>query len=463
MRARHALIVLVSLAGCAGPAGLSRTLQNYTSLGQFGAAAEFVEKSKGAYGPKNALLFYMDKGLLLHLDGRYEASNAAFEAAKKTADDLFTRSVKAEASTWLVSDNQRPYYGEDFERGMLHVFSALNYVQLRRPAEALVEARQVNAFLAKRKTDGGPGVSDDAFARWMMGFFYEDAGDLNNAFISYHKAIKAYGASRKTLGLTAPTSLVADTLRSARALGFEDRVREIQKDWNVAVPAPRPSDAGEVVVVAYNGLAPLKVSRTLEIGVVAGWPYVENQAVEGEAAQQVEEARSIVRSLVASDIVKVAYPVFIDTPYAARGLSILANDATEAHVAETAQDVGALAVANLDARWLAVRGKAIARAVIKYVLSKKVGEAVEKKRGEGAGFLAKALLQAVAGATETADRRSWSTLPDQILLGRVVLPAGQRRLTLHHTDAQGATLFSEERDVTVPAGGRTYVLVRTAQ
>ena len=49
----------------------------------------------------------------------------------------------------------RPYYGDDFERAMIHVFNALNYVYLKQLDDALVEARRVDLFLNKLQTDYG--------------------------------------------------------------------------------------------------------------------------------------------------------------------------------------------------------------------------------------------------------------------------------------------------------------------
>jgi hypothetical protein len=52
------------------------------------------------------------------------------------------------------------------------------------------------------------------------------------------------------------------------------------------------------------------------------------------------------------------------------------------------------------------------------LITQKVSEKVEKKNNGGAGRLVKALLQAAVALTETADKRSWRTLPDQILMAR---------------------------------------------
>ena len=96
---------------------------------------------------KNRLLYYMDRGMLLHLAGSYEASNQSLELAKKTAEALWTESIGAHAASWATTDNALPYQGEDFEKVMLHLVAALNYLAMGKISQAEVEARQITAKL----------------------------------------------------------------------------------------------------------------------------------------------------------------------------------------------------------------------------------------------------------------------------------------------------------------------------
>ena len=40
----------------------------------------------GAFGGKNRLLYFLERGMLLHVDGQYVESNLAFEEAKRIGD-----------------------------------------------------------------------------------------------------------------------------------------------------------------------------------------------------------------------------------------------------------------------------------------------------------------------------------------------------------------------------------------
>src|SRR2546425_10839145 len=89
------------------------------------------------------------------------------------------RRIRSEVEAFLTSDNALPYEGEEFEKVLLNVFMALDYVQLGLWDDALVEARKVDHKLTvladrnqKRMT-----YNKDALARYLSGLLYEATGD----------------------------------------------------------------------------------------------------------------------------------------------------------------------------------------------------------------------------------------------------------------------------------------------
>ncbi|MBL0350155.1 MAG: hypothetical protein IPP68_07260 [Elusimicrobia bacterium] len=462
MQRRGALPLLLLAAGCAAGFGV-RELNGMVGRGEFAQAAARVEGAKDSYGAKNALLFELDRAFLLQLAGDWAASNNVFEQAKRTAKDLLTKSVTTEASTFLVSDNMRPYYGEDFERALIHVFSAVNYALLGQPAEALVECRQVDFYLKTLQVDFGRknAHTEDAFARYLAGLFYEDAGEINDAYVSFFKALEAYDGYAKKYKTPRPEGLVADALRTAKALGFRDEMADIKNRWGDAPPA-RTGNEGELIVLDYNGFAPQKMDSFFEISVTNGWVYVDQLKAGSEADAKVDEARAVLRGIAADKMIRLAVPVYQDTPYTVRGLRASAVGVQAAGA--LVEDVGAIAKQNLKDRIARTRAKAIARAVVKYLITQKVSEKVEKKNNGGAGRLVKALLQAAVALTETADKRSWRTLPDQILMARLPLPAGDHDVTVDFLNGSGGVARSRTlAGVKITAGRRTYAMVRSAE
>lgn len=450
------------LIGCATTLSL-RELNSFVLKNEFASAAEQVEKKKSGYGAKNALLYDLDRGMLLHLAGRYMESNRALENAKKTAQELFTKSVTAHLSTFLVNDLMTPYYGEDFERALIYLFSALNYSALNQGEEALVECRRLDSFFRALPFDGQRNAyQDDAFARYVAGLLYEDRGEINDAYVSYMKSLEAYEAYNKYYKTSLPPPLLGDALQTARRLGFSDKVADIQRRWGPGSPPQKPpAGSGEIIVLSYLGLGPEKVDSFFEISVYNGWPYVEKMDAKSQDETQVEQARAVLRSVAADKMIRIAFPKYRRIPARVQGVEVQSSSTTSPGF--LVEDVGAIAVRNLDDRIARVRARAIARAVMKYLLAQKVGDAVGKNNHEDLGFLVRTLIQAASAATEVADKRAWRTLPDRILMARLTLPAGEQTLTVKFLDVEGTLVETRElKNVTVTPGRKSFVIVRSA-
>ena len=92
------------------------------------------------------------------------------------------------------------------------------------------------------------------------------------------------------------------------------------------------------------------------------------------------------------------------------------------------EDVENMAIETLNAQRTIVLIRTLARALGKYLIFREA-----KKKSTALGIVAN-----LAGVlTESADTRSWQTLPNQIYLVRIPLPAGNHRLTLSFLNANG--------------------------
>ena len=460
------VLTSVLLASCATLTAYYNSLNSLVSEKRYAEAAAFAESSKQKeYGEKNALLFYLDKGFLLHLSGQYEESLKYFEKAKKLAEEHFTKSVTKEAGTFLISDNVRPYYGEDFERALINIFASLNYIFLGKENDALVEARQVDHLLKTLQTNYGQKsvYKEDAFARYLMGMLYENQGQLNDAYISYYNALEAYRDGYKYFNCAAPQELVDDCLRLGQQLGFNDDLAKIKADFT---PANRniPQGYGELVVLDYNGYSPEKIDNFFEIAFGRAWAYVESADVQGEEEQKKEDARAIARSVLASDQIRMAFPKYVDVPYSVASIEVKSADGTLAARGKVADDIGSIAKVNLEDRINRIRIKTIVRATIKFLLAQKVSQKVEEGNGQLAGWLAKKALTVAATATEKADKRSWRSLPDKIVMARLALPKGTQSVKVVFKDRNGSSLSEQTLDnIVIRPGKKTFVAVRSAQ
>ena len=75
--------VFCAMVGCASTGAVQQELEAHMRLGDYSTAIQTVEDQRErAYRGKNRLLYFFERGMLLHVDGQYADSNAAFEAAK---------------------------------------------------------------------------------------------------------------------------------------------------------------------------------------------------------------------------------------------------------------------------------------------------------------------------------------------------------------------------------------------
>jgi hypothetical protein len=461
------MLAMLMLSACAGKTAYYRDLNDLVGQERYLDAARLVEKSKSnIYGDKNALLFYLDRGMLLHLAGSYAESNEYFERAKQLAEKYFTKSVTTEASTFLVSDNVRPYYGEDFERALISVFSAMNYVMLGKPSEALVEARQVDHFLKTLRVDHGykNKYNEDAFARYLMGMLYENQGKINDAFISYRQALDAYSRGRKIYGVAAPRDLVNDALRTAKRLGFTEEIREITGTWGGATEKGVPASFGEVVVIDYNGFSAEKVEHIFEIAFGRAWAYVNVTSPRGAERQQVEQAGAIARSILFDEQVRMAFPRYERIPNRITRFRAVASGSPRVATSEIVDNISAIAEQSLDDRIARIRVKTVARAAVRFALIRELSRTVERESGNSAlGWITQKALTAGSTVVEHADLRSWRSLPDTILIGRLKLAAGKHTISITCYDQYGKEVRRETlKDVVVKRGKKTFAILRTA-
>jgi len=427
------------------------------SQGKYDDALKKLEKTKS---DRSRLLYLMERGMLLHYAGRYEESNNTFEEAEILAEDLYTKSISREAGALLTSDNILPYAGEKFERALIHYYRAFNYIYLRLPDDALVECRKVS-FLLQRYQDESEGkstaYSDDAFMQYLAGMLFEWQGELNDAFISYRKAEEAYEKYKREYGVSQPSSLKGDLLRTAKALGFSEEYEHYLKKYSGSYdPEGTDKETGELILIHENGFAPSKVAEELVI------PILKVDNLGEDAKIDVWDYSGKLRARVGRHYkdVDVEYILRVSIPNYRSARPRIAYMKVQADgtqmSSESVEDVEAIAFRNFDERMPRILLKTIARGVTKYLAFK----TAKKKQGEVAGLL----VNILGIATESADTRSWLTLPNNFGIVRISLPPGKYNLRLSFYDRNGRKEGSTDLlDVEIRDGEFTFLNYRTFQ
>ena len=125
-----AFLLSLFFAGCASSPAIQPQINSLVVAERFDQALKILEQNKEGYGKNNELLFLLDEAMVLHLSGEFEKSIAAFAQAKEKFDVLYTRSLSRITASLIINDYTMPYRGEDFERVMINIFQALNYVMI---------------------------------------------------------------------------------------------------------------------------------------------------------------------------------------------------------------------------------------------------------------------------------------------------------------------------------------------
>jgi hypothetical protein len=378
---------------------------------------------------EDAVLYAMERGRAALITGQYDASLAEFNASAQRIREhderavISASAVGAQVVATVVNDNAIPYDGYGYERVMLHHFLALDYLGRNDPEGAGVEARLANfeqeraakrldEELARARQEGeenrvGAALGDErlaavsagmdgisarvrnsfqnAYTFYLSGFIYELLDQPNDAFIDYRRALEIYPEN---------SYVQRDAVRLAAALGMGEEFDRLAARFGIDRAEPLTDDDGaDLLVLFEDGLVPPKQEVKIPLPV----PRV--------------------------GIVAIAFPVYGDRPPPGAPLT-LAMDGKPLGRTEPICDFRALAAKALQEKAPAIVTRQVMRAVAKGATAR-----VATDQLGAAGLLLSSIWNYMS---ESADLRSWLTLPADAQVMRVRVPAGTHRLALKH-------------------------------
>ncbi|MCF6208590.1 MAG: hypothetical protein L3J61_04300 [Ghiorsea sp.] len=168
------LVVCLLLAVLSGCASYSQGFQKVELLlSQQKPELALQELEKNPSTVKNELLYLLDKAMLQRMSALYKASNTSFEQAKVLMDKLEATSMTEQLGALTINDSAMSYEGEDYEQIAVHIYAALNYIELGLWDEARVEALQIDERIKRLKEKRDGKAIEDPFARYLTGFIFE--------------------------------------------------------------------------------------------------------------------------------------------------------------------------------------------------------------------------------------------------------------------------------------------------
>ena len=381
--------------------------------GKIGWALAAAEKEDKA---EEDVLASMNKGILRRMVHDYEGSNRILEIAKKQIEALHGVSVSEQLGAVTVNDTLRSFSGDRYEQVLLHAYMAMNYLEMNNMDAARVEILQADI----KMREWGDQPEEDPFVRYLSGMIYEALGERDQAIVAYRQAKEVYQSTLEKQKTGIPLVLKKDLLRTLSAEGLWDEYKNLKQRLGLTKFRPKKphKNFGELVVILSNGLAPVRGENSI-----------------------------MTYSNEMSDTLRIALPTYPNKPGHLYQARLVTSGATVQ--LETVEDIDSLARRALEDDIPLITARALARAVVKH---KTQGEA-EERGGPLVGFLA-----TVANvASERADTRSWTTLPQEIQVARIFLPSGPQPIRIDMVNGSGAVVDTIEEVVDIRPGKMAFV------
>ncbi len=373
------------LSGCVSYVHQTRQYQTNLQRGDYRAAVQWLDGALEQRGER--LLYLLERATLLRLQHEFTESTALYEDAFDLFEARYTTSVTRALSTLALNDAVQEYEGDPHERIFLHIYESLNFAQQGDFESASVPLRRMEAIQAElQQVDGkrSDQYACDAFAWLYSGLIFEANRQPDNARIALERAEACYAQS-PVFRMPVPTALSLALWYNYSAARLQERMQR----WRFRYGAePESSPRPTTIVVVESGWIAVK----------------EEQAVTMPAPYN--------RSGIGA--VRIALPaIHDDGRLSLRSAGIRSGD--DYRPLNPASDMDRVARAALDVRMPGITARTVARAVVKAQATR---EANDKSPLAGFGVHVMGLL------SEVADTRAWRSLPSDIWIGLLALPAG---------------------------------------
>lgn len=394
--------------------------------GQFTQAITALPERSPSDGSYNLTL--LEKARLEYLANNPTQSQQAFEFVyqqvqqnEQAAKIQLSRGIE-KLSAVVSNDNAIRYDIPYYEQSMINSYQALNYLNQNNLSGAMVEIRRANlvqnkALKANQKAINdsqqamaNKGVSTEtlasrypsqsnaigkvkngfqnAYTFYLSGVLYEAAGKANDAYIDYKKALEIYPYN---------VTLQKDVWRLAKTLGMTTDILVFKKRFSSHITEPVVADTiakGQLVIILEQGI----INNKQEVGFQL----------------PIFTSHNDVR------FYSVALPSYPNRLPNYLGVSLSYNG--QQYQSEEIVRLQSLAAKQLQDDMPGI----VTRQIVRLVAKEEVRQQMNRKGGDIGNIIATLYNM----ASEKADTRSWSTLPDSIHILRKEFTVGEHQLDL---------------------------------
>jgi hypothetical protein len=407
LAATAGLLCSVILSACATYQGKVDSARDNIKHHDYSHALEklrpLAEKEDG-----DQLVYLLDYGTTLGLSGNYKDSNNILSKADRLADLVDYHSVSRIAGSLAISEEMVQYKGDTFEKIFINGYLAMNYLELNQLDDALVEARRLNEKYLKYRSDQKKKFELNPFGKYLSAMVWEANHEYDDAYIAYNEAYEL----ESSIG-----PIREDLIRSAKLSRRTDTYKELKSKF----PDVKEQDAwydkknGEIILIYQQGWGPRKVPS----------PGARTMPTLVPVASNTQEAQ-------------------------------LNIDGIGSFKSREIYDVQRAAIETLKDDYGILLAKRIAAAATKEVAADQV-----RQKNELLGALTRIALY----ASDRADLRQWSTLPQTIQVVRVFVPAGKYKYSIQGLNRGGGPTGEklENQEVEVKAGQKKFLIWRSLE
>lgn len=369
----------------------------------------------------------LDHAMLHLVSGRPKEAERTLKVIRDRFDVLEEKSLAEGAASLLTDDNVKAYPGEDYERVLVRAFLAISNLMTDGgdvQAYSLQITDKQNEIIERVKEKKEESEADPVLAYKQVAL-----GPYLRAMLAEESPLTLDDAERARVQV------------AEWAPDFRDAKTDLQR---VKHEVPVAQGHGVLYVFAMMGRGPVK--------------------------EEVDEVATQVSLLIADRIISAVgkrglpptlAPVKVPKvrrSYAPRRNLEVAVGGQPLGQTAMLVDVGGMAEAQADAHFPHVIAEAVARRVVKKAVIYGIKEGVDASPWSAASVALSALGVAWE-ATESADTRCWSLLPDTIQVLRVELPVGEHEIALRTAGGNGLPPGAESRTrVVIEDGRHTCVL-----
>jgi uncharacterized protein len=406
---RLALVMLAisAIAGCATYTDRLQQANRDTAAGNYGGAVEQMNDLLGVRSSDELPDFWsgdrplaaLERGSLQQAMTQFNGSSRDFSAAEEQLEllDLSSDSVGTLGS-YLYSDSVKTYKTPPTERLSVNPINLMNYLAVDDLDGAAVEARRFQVMRDYLDSLNIKAEGPATVGTYLAGFVFEQRGEGDRALRYYEEALAGGG----------PLASLDDPIRRlARANPYRgphlSTVLEQQKSPTRATPS-QP----ELLVVLNLGRVPHKEPKRIPVGAAVG---IAGSLASGNIDWLKYGAAKV-----------VVYPELVSTP-SSLGPPEVRVDGTPVAL-EQLTDLGAAIRKEYEQAKPKIVAAALSRMAARAAMTEGV-RAGSKKQSNALATVLSLLFESTLVALDRPDTRSWTMLPDRVLVARLPVAAGE--------------------------------------